>query len=511
MFNKILFFLITNAFLIQYYYSQKILKVYEDWDDYIISIDGLFYKCPLCIPYKIRSNNGTISLSIPRIYDDDKIKNTTANVTFMSLRTEFKDDHYWVAWPFEEYVAAKEKHRYFPYRIFSVMGFDIDSSQNYYLLDQGIILQENNTIMLNTSKLLIFSNSGVLLNVFYFNNTEFTTSFLTDIVVEPSKKYAYITDSGILLNNQSIPRIIVIDLEKEKVYKILNNNSLFQPDENVEITYSENKIYNYFTDITGLNSIQISCDGKIIYFSSLKSKKIFQVYKKDILKAIEKYEQSNNEQDLNNINIIVRDKGIISQSFYISSKNNIYMTNGDKGSIQALYTLDEDILNYNFDDFWLYTAEKFLINWPSSIDIDNGKLYLLDNHYYDRNSNKSNYTNETNNFYYFCNEDIKNETENETVKTFVIYMANIGKDELSYKYGCSIYELKLNMYFISLSLWFLIIFLTAIFVMNIENKKKKKKKKNDEEESCETDDESEDENVQELNRRLNEHENDEDK
>lgn len=56
---------------------------------------------------------------------------------------------------------------------------------------------------------------------------DFTTSFLTDIVVDQTMKYAYITDSGIMLNNQSIPRIIVIDLKKEKIYKILNNNTNF--------------------------------------------------------------------------------------------------------------------------------------------------------------------------------------------------------------------------------------------------------------------------------------------
>ena len=489
MINKIfsIIFFIVSSIL-----GQKILKVFEEWDEYIISIDGLNYRCPQCIPYKIKSNNGTISLSIPRIYDNNNIKNTTANVTFIALRTEIKDDHYWVAWPFEKYVFANNNFRDFQYRIFSVMGFEIDSSENYYLLDQGIILQENHTIMENTTKLVIFSNSGALLKVYYFNETDFTTSLLTDIVVDQSKNYAYITDSGNLLNNQSIPRIIVIDLKKEKVYKILNNHILFKPDENISMTYSENKIYNYFTEITGLNTIQISCDGEMILFSSLKSKSLYCVYIKDIKKAIENYEKTKKKEYLNNIDITKVDKGIISQSFFISSKNNLFMTNGKLGSIQSLYSLDKDLNNFNFKDYSQLYGEKFILNWPSSIDIDKGKLYLLDNHYYNRNSNEKNNTNIT----FLDADDTKNNTKNETVKYFAIYVTELSKDELSYKNGCSSYIFKFNIYSCTLFICFFIAFIIIISIMII--KKEQKEDKN----SCNIHDEEE-ENINELNRRLN--------
>ena len=499
------FFLIIINFLIEKNSNQKTLKVFEDWDDYIISIEGMFYKCPECIPYKIRSNNGTISLSLPRIYNYLYIKETAVISTFISLRTEIDNDHYWVTWPFEQYVAAKESHRDFQYRIFSVMGFDIDSSQNYYLLDQGIILKENNTIMQNTSKLVVFNKNGKLLNLYYFNYTDFTTSFLTDIVVDQKKKYAFITDSGILLNDKSIPRIIVIDLKEKKFYRILNNNTNFMPDENISIEFSENEIYNYFTNITGLNNIQITCDGKMIMFSSLKSKMIFRVYIKDINKAIQKYKKTENEEYLDNIPITVVNKGIIAQSFYISSKNNIYMTNGEKGTIQALYSLDEDIKNYNFKDFSEIQSNKFIVNWPSSIDVDNGKLYLLDNHYYNRySSNKDNNTNKLNINNYIGGNDGKNESDNETetVGKYVIYEAKLEVDESSSKIGCSTYKLKFNLYNILIFFWFFIIFAVIIFVMIAKNEKKKNEKTNEENEE---NDENK-ENVKELNRRLNENE-----
>ena len=96
-------------------------------------------------------------------------------------------EHYWNVFP-EENVVARERAEYLEFRIFSEMGFGIDNEENYYLLDKGIILPENNTIMENNSKLLIFSKYGAKKKVYYFNYSDFTTSFLTDIVVDQDKK-----------------------------------------------------------------------------------------------------------------------------------------------------------------------------------------------------------------------------------------------------------------------------------------------------------------------------------
>ena len=490
MFNKKYVFFISFISIILFSNQQNKLKVLEDWDEYEISIDGITYRCPLCIPYKIKSLNGKITISIPRLYNFSDDKNiATANVTFLALNTYYDNDHFWEAWPSEEYVFIKNKNTH--NKIYSVMGYDIDAFQNYYLLDHGIIFPENNTIMQNTSKLLIFDKKGNLDKIYHFNGTDFETSLLTDIVVDQSKKFAYITDSGILLNNESYPRIIVIDLESNIVYKILNNNTKFTPDENASVVYSENEIYNYFTNITGLNSIQISCDGKMLYFSSLKSKKLYRVKTEDILNSIKKFNETNDEKVFDNIEITIANKGMISQSFFLSSKNNLFMTNGDDGSIRTLYTLDEDLINFNFNDFSQVKAEKFIINWPGSIDIDNGKLIVLDNHYYIRISNKSNSMN------FYGDALVNNDTDNKTVGNFVIYVTDLQKDEYSHKRGCTIYVFQLNFYFIFLLSWFLIILIIVIFIMII-NKERNKKNKNNEK------NEKEEENVKELNRRLNE-------
>ena len=490
------FFLIFD--LISFSLEEKKLKVLENFEKLIISIDGMDRKCNHCMPSKIKSNNGTISISIPRIFNHTKISDSSGNATFIILRTELDYEHYWLTWPTEKYIALLENYEN---KIYSVMGFEIDVSQNYYLLDQGVILPENNTIEYNTSKLLIFNRFGKLIKEYFFTDEDYTTSLLTDIVVDQSQRYAYITDSGILLNNQSFPRIIVIDLEKDKIYKILNNHTLLKPDKNINITYTEDDIINYFTEITGLNSIQISCDGKKLYFSSLKSNNLYKVNIKDLSKAIDKYEDNKNSKYLNDIPITVANKGMISQSFIMSSKNNIYLTNNEKGSIRTLYSLDDDLSDYNFGDFSEIESEKLVINWPGSIDIENGVLYLLDNHYINRtNGDTNNSISKMNNFY-FTGDDIKNDTDNDTEKGgyLVIYTAKLPKDELSYKHGCSVYIFEANEYTICLIVIFILILLVVIFVMiiNKERKNKKKDKNKNNEDEC-------DENVNELNRRLNE-------
>lgn len=466
--------------LILFSLGLKKFKVLEEWEIYSIMDDGNEHKCTNCTAYKLKvSSNNTISMSIPRIYNYEYISKNEIKVTFAILKKEIEDDHYWNAFP-EENVVAKDRADYLEFRVYSVMGFDIDDDENYYLLDQGVILQENNTIMENTSKLVVFTQYGDKKKVYYFNYSDFTTSFLTDVVIDQDKKYAYITDSGNLLNNQSIPRLIVIDLKKEKIYRILSNNEAFKPEENITNIYSSDiTIGNYFTNVTGLNNIQITCDGKTIYFTSSKNNKLYKVSVKDIKNAIKKYEDTKDDIYLNNIELVSIDKGIISQSFVISSKNNIFMANGENGKVRILYSLDDDLKKFNFEDYKEIDAEKFPINWPGSISVSGGKLFLLDNHYIDRNISQDNNTN------------------NETVQKFVIYYTNLLVDEISSNQGCTLYSFNLNIFSSFIGGIFIIIIIIAIFLMILNREKYSNTLNYDKNPENE-------ENINELNRRLKE-------
>ena len=492
----IILFLICFIKIISY--DQKKFDVYYSWDEVSVWIFGIEVACPNCIPYRMKvANNGSIVMSIPRLYNPSTIKRNEIFTTFIVLKTDF-EPYYFYNWPSDNIIVPYLASNY---KIYSVMGFVIDDTNDrhtYYLLDQGRIFSENNTIAENTAKLVKVNDKGVVNRTYYFNGSEYTNSLLTDVVIDHAHKYAYITDSGNLLNNQSIPRIIVLNLENNKIYKVLNNHESFKPDENITITYTENgnKVYDYFTNITGVNSIQISCDDGTLFYSSLKSKNIYSVSTKDILLAIENYENTKNKNYLNNIKVNSANKNSVSESILVSSKNNLFMTNVEKRNVEISYAVEDKLTHFNYNDYSEITSGKFNLNWPSSLDIYDGNLYLLDNHFYYKNDT------EINGLIYNMRND--NDTQNETIGKFVIYKTELKNDELSYKKGCTVYIFKLNIYSCFLMVWFGIISVIIIILANANERKdhdKKKKKLEQNEEN--------EENVKELNKKLKEKENEE--
>ena len=491
--REIILFLICFIKIISY--DQKQLDVYYSWDEVSVWIFGIEVACPNCIPYRMKvANNGSIVMSIPRLYNPSSIKRNEIFTTFIVLKTDF-EPYYFYNWPSDQIIVPYLTSNY---KIYSVMGFVIDDTNErhfYYLLDQGRIFSENNTVSENTTKLVKVNDRGIVVRTYYFNGSEYTNSLLTDVVIDHAHQYAYITDSGNLLNNQSIPKIIVLDLENDKIYKVLNNHESFKPDENITITYSENgnKVYDYFTNITGVNSIQLSCDGGTLFYSSLKSNNIYSVSTRDILLAIENYEDTKNENYLNDIKVNSANKNFVSESILVSSKNNLFMTNVEKRNIEISYSVEDKLTHFNYNDYSEIASGKFQVNWPSSLDIYKGNLYLLDNHFYYRNDSEINDLNH--------NMGNDNDTQNETIGKFVIYRTELKNDELSYKKGCTVYMFKLNMYSFFLMVWFTIIFIIIIILANANerkghNKKKKKLEQNEE-------------NVKELNKKLKEKENEE--
>ena len=113
---------------------------------------------------------------------------------------------------------------------------------------------------------------------------------------------------------------------------------------------------------------------------------------------------------------------------------------------------------------------QFAIIWPGSISVSGGKLFVLDNHYYDRNI---------------------------SVGKFIIYYIILLVDEISSNQGYTIYSFKLNFFSAFIGGIFLIAIIIAIFLIILNREKYSNNlnyEKNVENE----------ENVNELNRRLKE-------
>ena len=420
------------------------------------------------MPYRFQfSSDGNITISLPSVYEnynDAFVRDYTANPAFRML---------------EKNNSSPQKLENLPI-IYSVMGFSMDKDNKLYILDQGIIISSNNSVIDNSSKIVVYTlnqtNSDKVNKTYNFDGINLTNSLLTDIAVEHSGAYAYIVDSGNLNNNDSIPGIIVVNLEKNKVYKILNNHTSFKPpkDENKLNTNKKQRILDYFQNAIGVNCIQISCNDETIYYSSIKNTKIFSVSTSDIKKAIKNYEndKSTNKNDiLNNIKVNSADIGFKPENFVISSKNNIFALNSELGNVEVSFSIDKDLSSYNRELNTKIKLNEESLNKAFCLTVCNGSLYVLENFLED-------------------GDDAGNDKA-------IIYKAEIKNDELNSNIGCSVFIFKISGGNIFIFVYFfLVLVLTIIIIIaNSGDALEKSKVKKDKEKEA---------NIDELNKNLNE-------
>ena len=409
------------------------------------------------IPYRLKiSTNGDLTMSAPRYYTNDLYRDASYEPLIVVRAGKNNQEGF-----------IKEGQI-----LYSVMGYTIDYDNNYYILDQGIIDKNDHTTK-SDSKVLVTDSSGKKISTYEFSGLDLKNSLLTDIVVDHDGKYIYITDSGNLKNKNSTPGLIVIkiDGEKYKVYKVLNNHESFLPDKEFEnIIYNTgNDIYDYFSEATGVNNIQISCNDETIYYSSIKSKKIYSVYTKDILNAIEKYETSNNKNDLDDITVKSTDRKFLSNNFIVSSKNNFFMINSEsKSDVEVSFNPEKDLSRYDQERNSQIKSKVNSFRLPLSLDINGGTLYLLDVNTTDRGK-----------------------------IIYSIYTAKLKTDELDNNVGCTVFIFKIYGSVIFLFIWVFIILAIAV-VLVIANSGNKIEQSNLRKER------EKQEEINELNNKLNE-------
>jgi sugar lactone lactonase YvrE len=432
-------------------YDKTYFEFYKS--NYFIGEENKIY-----IPYRLKiSTNGDLTMSAPRYYTDYLYRDASYEPLIVVRAGKNNQEGF-----------IKEGQI-----LYSVMGYTIDYDNNYYILDQGIIDKNDHTTK-SDSKVLVTDSSGKKISTYEFSGLDLKNSLLTDIAVDHDGKYIYITDSGNLKNKNSTSGLIVIkiDGEKYKVYKVLNNNhESFLPDKDFEnIIYNTgNDIYDYFAEATGVNNIQISCNDETIYYSSIKSKKIYSVYTKDILNAIEKYETSNNKNDLDDITVKSTDRKFLSNNFIVSSKNNFFMINSEyKSDVEVSFSPEKDLSKYDQERNSQIKSKVNSFLLPLSLDINGGTLYLLD----------------------------VNITDTGKI-VYSIYTAKLKTDELDNNVGCTVFIFKIYGSVIFLFIWVFIILAIAV-VLVIANSGNKIEQSNLRKER------EKQEEINELNKTLNE-------
>ena len=349
--------------------------------------------------------------------------------------------------------------------LYSVMGFTINKDDHLYILNQGKIDTNNNIV--DSPGLIIKKKESE--ETFNFTENDIKYSVLTDIVVDHEGKYAYITDGGIMGNNK--PGLIVLDLESKESYKVLKNDKSFRKKVGKEGINSDNNdgpIPKIFDNI-GVNNIQISCDDETIYYSSIDSKILYSVSIKDIFDAIKKYNSSNNDDDLNKIEVKEINLDFTSYHTLISSKNNIFGINNETKDVELSLTIDGDLSNYEKDKNQKIEYEKPDTEYaPISINVNEGKLYVL-----------------------------ITKIKEQSTRKLIIYEAELNNDEFNNNVGCTIFIFKLYGSLIFIFVLVFIILCTAIMMIiansgqkiEISNLKKEMEKEAE---------------IDELNRQLNE-------
>lgn len=419
------------------------------------------------MPYRFQfSSDGNIIISLPRVYShyDESIEQECSQYPALLM--------------IEKNSSSPQKLNDLP-KIYSVMGFVMDIENKYYILDQGIITTSDNKVREGTSKLIIHYLNQTDNNkdkTYNFTGIDLNYSLLTDIAVEHTGAYAYIIDSGNQFkNSNNNPGIIVYNLDKGKVYKILNNHKSFKPSNTNKLSSDQKRIIlGYFEKAIRVNCIQISCNDETIYYSSFKDTKIYSVSTSDIKNAIKNYENDNsNNKDniLNNIKVNSVDIGFKPMHFIISSKNNIFALNSESKYIEVSFSIDKDLSSYNKEINTIIPLSEETNDKSYCLTICNGSLYALHN------------------FLDNGGSDLKDRA--------TIFKAEIKNDELNSNVGCSVFIFKVSGANIFIFIYFFLVLVVTIIIIsaNSGDALEKNKVRKDKEKEA---------NIDELNKKLKE-------
>jgi len=164
-----------------------------------------------------------------------------------------------------------------------VLGFEIDTEDRIWILDQGQIGAA--PAIPGAIKLVIWDSlQNVLIRSFPFPPAVASPSlsFLNDIVVDQTRNYAYISDCGNDFDpNRPLsdlkPGIVVYDYDTNSATRVLSQQPSVSI--NASFTFSINgvPVFRSSPVRTGVDGIALSCDGNTLYFCALSSEQLYSI------------------------------------------------------------------------------------------------------------------------------------------------------------------------------------------------------------------------------------------
>ena len=310
-------------------------------------------------------------------------------------------------------------------------------------------------------ELLIYHQNGTLKDTYNLNDVtkhKEHDSYLSNIVLDLTYNFAYISDTGKIFKedfeiddfeNHTKSNLIVLNLNNRIAIRFMQKHISSIPDINHK---QINKNINI--DNIGLYGLALSCDKRFLYFSPVKSNKLYSVSTF--------YLQE--ERTIRNKDIIEYNKKTAGFEFISSARGLFYYTSIEENSIlvnfyERILTF-ENLRSVRHGDF-------FGENVPVSITFNgtSGYLYYL--------VNKHNI---------FVNGNLYKEI-NISQKNFFIYKIRVN--DRSYLYPCNIYSYIPSsswIFIIGLSLLLSYLVLSLIhYVVKLSPKKKGTNELNEEE------------------------------
>ncbi|MCQ2816527.1 MAG: major royal jelly family protein [archaeon] len=388
--------------------SSNELEAVAKWNVTKFLINNTIEECRTCLPAGIKLYGNKTFISFPRWKE-----NVPATI---GLLTEYDNESVFTPWPNLEENKIGD-----PNKLQSVLGFEI-YNDTIFILDQGKV--NGSAAIENSIKVSKYNiTTGELLHIYRFDETiaNLTNSFLNDIVISPHINKAFISDSGIGLddNYPMNPGIIVLDLNYNETnndtitnasaFRMLLDEYTLMPDDTFWLRVDGHNVNVKSPMRTGVDGIALSCDFKYLYYTPLSSRVIYGIH------------VGNLDKDKNNYEINKGYKGFASDGLAYSTSNNLYFTDIENGAIHKVSV--ENAKSVNGISFLDSTSA--LVNgsnttmWPDTIAINEEYLYFV--------SNQLNY---------FNSEEIDFDNPKFGDSNFRIYRIKIQNKEENYIIGC---------------------------------------------------------------------------
>ena len=383
-------------------------------------------------PNTIRINNrGVLFISVPRHLFGDEIDKYIPGTINCLTNNKLKP------WP------NQEENDFDKGRIHSIVGCEIDLDGNLYLLNH-----KNN----KERELLVYYKNGTLKDVYDLNlvtRHKDHESLLTNIVLDLTYDFAYIIDTGKIyeedfknrkIKNDTKSSLLVLNLKNKVVIRFLRKEKSSMPD--LSLPKKNSKI-----DINGIGlyGIALSCDKRFLYYTPVKSDKLYVINTLFL----------QDERTLRNKDINILDKKYSSFEIMSSARGLFYYTSIEENSV--LVNFYERILTFS-NVRSVTHGNLFDDNVPVSLTFNGttGYLFYL-----------------VNKHHIFINDNIDKELDINQ-DNFFIY--KVKTNDRSYLYPCNIYSYIPNSTWIAIIIISLIlsygVFKLIVFVTKLSPKKK---------------------------------------